>query len=71
MESTVKVTSSELDSADLLHLLQAIRDCEQKHFKDKTILIMVDAPELKTAQMEDILDSIRPGFDFKKVIHKP
>jgi len=68
----VKVTiqSEKLSKDDLQALLQSIRDCEQKLFKDKEIYISAEAPELTTDEMGEILKKIRPPFTYGPVIFK-
>jgi hypothetical protein len=45
-------------------LLQAIRLFEMATFPDKEIRILVDVPELKTSEVNEILKSIKPGFKY-------
>jgi hypothetical protein len=62
--------SKELDQTDLTLLLQAIRDCEQKNFKEKLIWIEVEAPELKVDQVEQVMGSINPPFLHGPIVFK-
>lgn len=62
MEVKVSIQSKQLSKEELLLLIQAIRDCEQKSFPDKEIFIWVDAPELIREEMTHILTSIKPPF---------
>lgn len=62
MKTQVIIGSEELNQYDLAQLMQAIRDCEQTHFKDKQIMIFVDVPELTSAQIQAIITGIKPGF---------
>lgn len=62
MEIKVTIRSKQLSKEELRHLIQSIRDCEQKSFPTKEIYIHVDAPGLTFAQVQDILRSIRPPF---------
>jgi len=70
MKITVQIKSEQLNKEDLRVLLQAIRDCEQKNFKDKEIFIGVEAPDLTTDEMTEILVSIKPPFAYGPVIFK-
>jgi hypothetical protein len=60
----VSVQSEQLSKDDLRLLLQAIRDCEQKHFKDKKISIIAKVPELGIDETMKILTSIKPPFSY-------
>jgi len=62
----VKVTirSQQLSKGDLQALIQSIRDCEQKSFPDKEILIWIEAPELTAEEAAEILDSIQPPYKY-------
>ena len=70
MKVNVQVKSEQLTKEDLRLLLQAIRDCEQKNFKDKEIFIGAEAPELTSDEMGEILKSIKPPFTYGPVIFK-
>lgn len=70
MKVNVQVKSEQLTKEDLHQLLQAIRDCEQKNFKDKEIFIGAEAPELTSDEMGEILKSIKPPFTYGPVIFK-
>lgn len=70
MKVNVQVKSEQLNKEDLRFLLQAIRDCEQKNFKDKEIFIGAEAPDLTTDEMGEILKSIIPPFTYGPVIFK-
>ncbi len=63
MEVKITIQSKQLSKEELLLLIQAIRDCEQKSFPDKEIFIWVDAPELIREEMTQILTSIKPPFE--------
>ena len=67
MEVAVTIQSKQLSKEELRALIQAIRDCEQKSFPDKEIQILIDAPELTTAEASEILTSIKPPYQFGPV----
>lgn len=62
MKVQIVIWSNQLTKEELQVLLQAIRDAEQRAFKEKEIQIFVSAPELKIEEMEEILRSVKPGF---------
>jgi len=62
MEIKLTLESQQLTMEDLKHLVQSIRDCEQKTFPDKEIFIWIEAPELTSAECAEILTSIKPAF---------
>ena len=62
MEIKLTLESQQLTMEDLKHLVQSIRDCEQKSFPDKEIFIWIEAPELTSAECAEILTSIKPAF---------
>ncbi len=66
----ILISSSSLGPSDLAQLLQAIRDCEQFHFREKDIFISVEAPELSCETVEHILLQIRPPFAQTTVLKK-
>ena len=68
MRVKVTIQSDELSRDDLQALLQAIRDCEQRFFKDKQIWVRVDAPDLSSAEMTEVLTSINPPYEYGPVI---
>jgi L-asparaginase/Glu-tRNA(Gln) amidotransferase subunit D len=70
MKVHVSIQSEDLSMEELRALLQAIRTAEQAAFKDKVITIAVDAPEMKFADMADILKNIRPPYDYGPVTFK-
>lgn len=70
MKVILQVKSEQLNKDDLRLLLQAVRDCEQKNFKDKEIFIRAEAPELTGAEMLEILTSIKPPYNYGPVIFK-
>lgn len=63
MEVKLTLESKALSKEDVRHLIQSIRDCEMKYFKDKEISIMVEVPELSTAECNEILTSITPPYN--------
>jgi len=62
MKMNVVVYSEELNKEDIQVLLQSIRDCEQKSFPDKTMVVAVFVPEMSTEEMTEILSQIKPPF---------
>jgi len=66
----IKITleSKQLSKEELRLLIQSIRDCEQKVFPDKEIVIWVEAPELTRAEMSEILTSIKPPYKYGPII---
>ncbi len=68
MRVKVTIQSKELSRDDLRALLQAIRDCEQRFFKDKHIWVRVEAPELSSTEMAEVLTSITPRYEYGPVI---
>jgi len=62
MKARLLVDLVGVSEEELYQLLQAIRDCEQAHFKEKVIAMWVDVPEIPTAQAVLILARIRPPF---------
>jgi hypothetical protein len=66
----VTIKSEQLNKDDLRLLLQSIRDCEQKHFKDKEIFVGAEAPDLTTEKMTEIVKSIDPPYNYGPVVFK-
>lgn len=64
MITTIHVQSDQLNKEDVRALLQAIRLCESATFPDKEIRILVDVPELKTSEVNEILTSIKPPYKY-------
>ena len=62
MKMNVVVYSEEMNKEDVRALLQSIRDCEQKSFPDKTIVVAVFVPELSTEDVNAILSQMKPSF---------
>jgi len=59
------IESQQLTKEELRLLIQGIRDCEQKSFRDKGIAIWIEAPELSASECEQILASIKPPYKHK------
>jgi len=70
MRVKVSVQSEQLSKDSLRALLQAIRDCEQRFFKDKEIWVFAEAPELTSEEMTEVLTSVRPLYEYGPVIFK-
>ena len=68
MRVKVTIQSSEFSKDDLRALLQAIRDCEQRFFKEKQIWVRVDVPDLSSTEMTEVLTSISPPYEYGPVI---
>jgi len=72
MKVAVQVISENLSKEQIVSLLQAIRDCEQKQFKDTPITILLDVPEATVKEAAEILNSVKPPlgnvkyFDVRK-----
>ena len=66
----MSIKSLDLDKEDLRALLQAIRDCEMSTFPEKKIYVSVEAPDMSSADMTDVLKSIKPPYDYGPVIYK-
>jgi excisionase family DNA binding protein len=64
MKTTIQLQSDQLSKEDVRALLQAIRLCEVATFPDKEIRVLVDVPELTTAETEEILTSIKPPYKY-------
>jgi len=61
----LSLESEQLTKEELRHLIQSIRDCEQKSFPDKEIFIWIEAPELSAPECEQILAGIKPPYKYK------
>ena len=68
MRVKVAIQSDELSKDNLRALLQAVRDCEQRFFKEKQIWVWVDAPGLSSAEMTEVLTGISPPYEYGPVI---
>ena len=62
MKVNIVIYSEQLTREDIQALLQAIRDCEQKHFKSKAVGIAVFAPALSKEQCQELIIGIKPAF---------
>jgi len=68
----LSVRSDQLDKEDVRALLQAIRDCERETFPYKEIYVSCEVPEMNRGDLKNILDSIRPPFEFRSlIVRKP
>jgi len=67
VEVKISVRSDQLDKEDVRALLQAIRDCERETFPDKEIFVSCEVPMMNREDLMNILDSIRPPFDFRSL----
>ena len=70
MKINLAIKSDELDKEDLRALLQAIRTIEQTAFQEKKIYVSVEAPDMTSEDMTEILTSINPPYDYGPVIFK-
>jgi len=68
MKINMSIKSDELNKEDLRALMQAVRDCEMATFPEKKIYISVEAPDMSSDDMTDILTSIKPPYDYGPVI---
>ena len=64
MKVKLSLESQQLTKEELRLLIQAIRDCEQKVFRDKEISIWIEVPELSTQECEQILARIEPPYKY-------
>lgn len=64
MRVKVTIQSPDLSKEELQHLIQSIRDCEQKHFPNKEIFIWMDLPQLTREEAAEILSSIKPNYRY-------
>jgi len=62
MKVNIVIYSEQLAREDIQALLQAIRDCEQKHFKSKEVGIAIFAPALSKEECRELISGIKPGF---------
>lgn len=62
MKVRLTIDSTQLTKEELQHLLQGIRDCEQRSFPDKEISIWIEVPELSKSECQEILTSIKPPY---------
>ena len=64
MRVKVTIQGQDLSKEELRHLIQSIRDCEQKHFPNKEIFIWMDLPQLTREEATEILASIKPNYRY-------
>ena len=62
MNIKLTIQSQHLAKEELQLLIQSIRDCQQKSFSDKEMLISIEAPELSVSETKEILASIKPSY---------
>ena len=70
MKINMSIKSDQLNKEDLRALLQAIRDCEMATFPEKEIFVKVEAPDMSSSDMTDVLTSIKPPYNYGPVIFK-
>ena len=70
MKVNMSIKTDQLDKEDIRALLQAIRNCEMSTFPEKEIYVSVEAPDMTSEDMTDILMSINPPYDYGPVIFK-
>jgi len=68
MKLNVVIYSEELTGEDLERLLQSIRDCEQRAFPDRTMVIAIFAPEMPAEDVTAILQRLKPPFKQEPVV---
>jgi len=64
----MKFEAEVADKKVLQLFLQHIRDFDTAHFEDVKIKMWVDAPELKLAEVEEIMRSISPPWPLMKTV---
>ena len=62
MKVNIVIYSEQLAREDIQALLQAIRDCEQRHFQSKEVGIAIFAPALSKEQCQELIIGIKPAF---------
>jgi len=70
MKVIFSITSYQLTKEDIRALLQAIRDCEMATFPQKEIYVSVEAPDMTSEDMTEVLTSIKPPYEYGPVIFK-
>jgi len=70
LKVNMSIKSDQLNKEDLRALLQAVRDCEMATFPQKHIYVTVEAPDMTSEDMTEILTSIKPPYDYGPVIFK-
>ena len=68
MKIKLTILSQQLTKEDLQNLLQGIRDCEIKYFPNKELSILIEVPELTTAECTEILTSIKPPYKYGPLV---
>ncbi|MFP3975883.1 MAG: hypothetical protein ACLFVK_06650 [Dehalococcoidia bacterium] len=66
----ITIESNQLTKDDLQVLLQAVRGCEQQHFKDKAVYIVVEAPELWSRDVSAIIAGIDPRVGCSPIVFR-
>ena len=69
-EINIYVGNGCLSADELKKLTQCIREIEQND-TNRLTKIWMDTPEKTIKEMEDIIDSVKPGFPHKMVIKSP
>lgn len=69
-EINIYVENGCLTGDELKKLTQCIREIEQNN-TERLIRIMMDTPEKTIKEMEDIINSVSPGFPHKMVVKGP
>lgn len=68
MTETIQIsTDGEFSIEELKKLAQCIRDIEQNDIK-RQINVFMNMPGKTVKQMEEVNDSVKPGFGFRKTI---
>jgi len=70
MKVNFSIKSDQLDKEDIRALLQAIRDCEMATFPEKELYVTVEALDMTSEDMTEVLTSIKPPYDYGPVIFK-
>ena len=69
-EINIYVENGYLSIDELKKLTQCIREIEQND-TNRLIKIWMDTPEKTVKEMEDVIESVKPGFPHKMVIKGP
>jgi len=64
MKANIVTYSEDLTKEEIQHLLQGIRDCEQKLFPQKEIGIFLFVSELTTEEAAAIMAGLEPPLKF-------
>ncbi len=62
MEISIVICGDNFTKEELRHLLQGVRDEEQRSFPEKEIFMAVYTPQLTTTELAEILGSLKPPF---------